>query len=747
MRGGKKQKTRCMERMSEIRTLVLFRGCPGCGKSTFIEYMGWQPYTISPDNIRMMMGSLTTNIDGTHGITTKHESVAWNLVFYLLKIRFERGEFTVVDSTNSKTEEMTRLRNLAVEYKYRVFLIDMTGIPKEQVSKQNSVRFPKYKRVPEYVIERQYARFATQKVPKRITVIPFTNKEDTAQRVTDAIQIKPIDLSKYKAVVHVGDIHGCATVLKEAIPEIDPDTFYIFCGDYIDRGIENAEVMKLLKEWYKLPNVLLLEGNHEKWLKKYGTKEPIESAVFKHHTQKELLSGGVLPNIAHEIYRKCGQMAYYTFDDKMVMVSHGGTPNPYITVEHPTHEMTNGVGKYEDIVKVIDAFNEGVKGSHIYQVCGHRNPYHLPVQNGNFFLLEDEVEFGGYLRLAILNHTGWHTEQYQNTVYRPREVTDQYGEEKDTLTEQMRSSQYIQEKKFGDISSFNFTGEAFYKGVWDAQTMKARGLFLNTNTDEVVARGYDKFFNIDERDETSLAALTTTMQYPITVYYKENGYLGLLSYDKENDDLLFCTKSMIGGEYAEHFKELFYKLGCDKNTALAKVKEGYTLLFEVIDPEFDPHIINYGQPELCLLNIVKNNMDAQFEDYSMVQNIACQIGCSYKMSATTITSARDLIQFVEGVQNEKTDLPLDHEGYVLEDTNGYRVKLKTPYYLKWKKLRGMLPSIKKHGKLLNTSMLHDPEMIYFYDFVRKLYEQDPENQMNILQLRKLFQEEYKDVLN
>mgnify|MGYP003369129873 FL=1 len=730
-----------------MRTLVLFRGCPGCGKSTFIEYMGWEPYTISPDNIRMMMGSLMTHCNGEQGITTKHESAVWDLVFEMLKVRFEKGEFTVVDSTNSKTEDMTRLRNLAIEYKYRVFLIDMTSIPKEQVSKQNSIRFPKYKRVPEYVIERQYARFATQKIPKRITVIPFTTKEDTAQRVMDVIEIKPIDLSKYKAVVHVGDIHGCATVLKEAIPEIDPDTFYIFCGDYIDRGIENAEVIKLLREWYKLPNVLLLEGNHERWLKKYGTKEPIESAAFKYHTQKELLSGGILPNMAHEIYRKCGQMAYYTFDDKTVLVSHGGTPSSYISVEQPTQEMTNGVGKYEDIVKVIDTFNKDVEGTNIYQVCGHRNPYHLPVQNGNFFLLEDEVEFGGHLRFAILDHTGWYTEQYQNTVYQPREAVEQQGEEKAALTEQMRSNRYIQEKKFGDISSFNFTREAFHKGVWDTQTMRARGLYLNTNTDEVVARGYDKFFNIGERDETSLAALTTTMQYPITVYYKENGYLGLLSYDKENDDLLFCTKSMIGGEYAEHFKELFYKQKCYKDAALVKVKEGYTLLFEVIDPEFDPHIINYEQPRLYLLDVVKNNMESQFEEYSAVHFLSWQIECNCKVPATTITSARELIQFVEDVQNENTDLPLDHEGYVLEDANGYRVKLKTPYYLKWKKLRGMLLSIKKHGKLLNTSMLHDPEMIYFYDFVRKLYEKDPENQMNILQLRKLFQQEYKDVLN
>jgi predicted kinase len=730
-----------------MRTLVLFRGCPGCGKSTFIEYMGWEPYTISPDHIRVMMGSLATNLDGTYSITTKHESAVWDLVFEILKIRFEKGEFTVVDSTNSKTEDMTRLRNLAVEYKYRVFLIDMTTIPKEQVSKQNSIRFPKYKRVAEYVIDRQYARFATQKIPNRITVIPFTTKEDTANRIMDVIQIKPVDLSKYKAIIHVGDIHGCASVLKEAIPEIDPDIFYIFCGDYIDRGIENVEVMKLLREWYKLPNVLLLEGNHEGWLKKYGTTEPIESAVFKYHTQKELLSGGVLPNVAHEIYRKCGQMAYYAFDDKTVLVSHGGIPNSYISVTQPTTEMTNGVGKYEDIVKVIDAFNGTVDGSDIYQVCGHRNPFHLPMQNGNFFLLEDGVEFGGHLRLAILDHTGWHTEQYQNTVYQPREVVAQQREEKATLTEQMRSNRYIQEKKFGDISSFNFSRDAFYKGVWDAQTMRARGLYLNTKTDEVVARGYDKFFNIDERDETSLASLTTTMQYPITVYYKENGYLGLLSYDKNNNDLLFCTKSMIGGEYSEHFKDLFYKLDCDKDVALAKVKDGYTLLFEVIDPEFDPHIISYEKPELCLLDIVKNNMDSHFEDYLAVQQLACRIGCTYKTPATQITSARDLIDFVDGVQNETANLPLDHEGYVLEDANGYRVKLKTPYYLKWKKLRGMLPSIKKHGKLMDTSMLHNPEMIYFYDFARQLYEQDSENQMNILQLRKLFYQEYKDVLN
>ena len=54
-----------------MRLLMLFRGAPGCGKSTFIKDMGWEPYTISPDNIRMMMSSLQMQPDGRRGISQK----------------------------------------------------------------------------------------------------------------------------------------------------------------------------------------------------------------------------------------------------------------------------------------------------------------------------------------------------------------------------------------------------------------------------------------------------------------------------------------------------------------------------------------------------------------------------------------------------------------------------------------------------------------------------------------------------
>lgn len=39
--------------------------------------------------------------------------------------------------------------------------------------------------------------------------------------------------------------------------------------------------------------------------------------------------------------------------------------------------------------------------------------------------------------------------------------------------------------------------------------------------------------------------LQNKLQFPVTAYVKENGFLGLVSYDEYNDDLLIASKSTI----------------------------------------------------------------------------------------------------------------------------------------------------------------------------------------------------------
>lgn len=47
-----------------MRNLILMRGAPGCGKSTWIKEQGLEDYTLSPDNIRMLIQSPVYNIEG-----------------------------------------------------------------------------------------------------------------------------------------------------------------------------------------------------------------------------------------------------------------------------------------------------------------------------------------------------------------------------------------------------------------------------------------------------------------------------------------------------------------------------------------------------------------------------------------------------------------------------------------------------------------------------------------------------------
>lgn len=76
-----------------------------------------------------------------------------------------------------------------------------------------------------------------------------------------------------KSVVVVGDIHGCATALKELIEHIsDTNCQVVFVGDLLDRGSEGAEVISTVHtmctnpEKFGLSSAMCLMGNHERMI-------------------------------------------------------------------------------------------------------------------------------------------------------------------------------------------------------------------------------------------------------------------------------------------------------------------------------------------------------------------------------------------------------------------------------------------------------------------------------------------------
>lgn len=100
-----------------MRVLLLLRGSAGCGKSTWIEQNGLKPYTLSADDIRLLCQSPVLQVDGTRGISQNNDGTVWKTLFSLLEIRMQKGEFTVIDATNSKTSEMNRYKNMCETYR------------------------------------------------------------------------------------------------------------------------------------------------------------------------------------------------------------------------------------------------------------------------------------------------------------------------------------------------------------------------------------------------------------------------------------------------------------------------------------------------------------------------------------------------------------------------------------------------------------------------------------------------------
>lgn len=731
-----------------MRILLLLRGSAGCGKSTWIEQNGLKPYTLSADDIRLLCQSPIMQVDGTEGISQANDNVTWKTLFNLLEVRMQKGEFTVIDATNSKTSEMNRYKEMCNTYRYRIFCVDFTDIPIEEVKRRNANR-EVLKRVPEEVIDKMYSRFATQKIPSGIKVI----KPDEL----DTIWMKMFDLSEYKKIHHIGDIHGCNTALQKYLSDnggIKDDNFYIFTGDYIDRGLENADVVKFLISIMNKKNVLMLEGNHERWLWLYANDCVGKSKEFELITRPQLEEAKIDKKDIRQLYRKFGQCAYYKYGNNIYLVTHAGLSTLPKNLSYvATDQMIRGVGNYNDFEKVAETFL-ATTPDNAYQIHGHRNTKRLPVKvNDRVFNLEGRVEFGGDLRCVQIDKDGTHTVEVENTVYKTPEMQSEQTVTNSSVADTiiaLRSNRYIQEKKFGNISSFNFTNKAFYDKVWDEQTTKARGLYLDTMKGKVAARAYDKFFNVNERPETKFDMLQYKLQFPVTAYVKENGFLGIVSYNEYEDDLFIASKSTIDSQFAQWFRKMLYEKISSENIQKMKefIKEyNVSFVFECVDMKNDPHIIEYPNSKLFLLDIVQNDMEFSKYEYDTMVDIANQFGLTPKEKAFEIATWQEFFDWYYDILEEDYEYNgRKIEGFVIEDSVGYMTKLKLAYYNFWKFMRSISHEAIRSGYIRKTSALTTPTANEYYAWVRKLHDVEDKESIpkDICTLRSLF---YKDKAN
>ncbi len=206
-----------------------------------------------------------------------------------------------------------------------------------------------------------------------------------------------------------------------------------------------------------------------------------------------------------------------------------------------------------------------------------------------------------------------------------------------------------------DLWIYNYTEECQFSKNWDDVTRMCRGLVLNTRG-EIVARPFDKFFNLDETGET-IEEVTLKRGEP-KIFDKLDGSLGILFWYYERWNLV--TRGSFTSDQAIEGKKILdeaYIVGID--WAGNQPKKSSTHMFEIIYPE-NRIVINYdGVRKLVYLGSRKTQTGEHFYDPELMAMFELPL------------------QYFMMIPNEE-----NKEGYVLIFPDWYRVKIKHDEYVR-----------------------------------------------------------------
>jgi len=727
-----------------MRTLLLLRGTQASGKSTWVTENNLEPYTLSADKIRLNIANPVLNEDGSIEISQKYNKLTWELLYKYLEMRMENGDFTIIDATHSDIKLMNKYRDLANIYKYTIYYLEF-DTPLEECLKRNRERIG-YKYVPEKVIEKTWEAIKNkEKLPNIFKKI---------NSIDEIINFYTADVNEYKKVIIIGDIHSCTEPLKEVLKDFSEENLYIFVGDYFDRGIQAVETFKIMLDLLEKPNVVLIEGNHENnSVKKFINDEEKYTKSFDETTLQPLLKEFELEYIKaglKKIYKRLRQCYAFEFSGKKFLCTHGGLPLVPKLALVSAREMIKGVGRYE--TEIGEIYSENYKKGlcqNFIQVHGHRG-----INDGEYsYCLEGRVEFGGELKVLTIDNDG-NIEKYgiKNDVYNrglklPMSGVTEKVEKFNTANElinEMIGHKFITVKECDyNLISLNFNREAFNKKKWNDLTIKARGLFVDRDSGEVKIRSYNKFFNFGER-HVNLGYLHKYATYPIRVFKKYNGFLGLASVIDGN--IVFASKSVTSGKYKDIFQNIWNKVEAEVKELLKKtmIENNCTAVFEVVSPEYDPHIIKYDKEHLYLLDFIENKLDIDTHniDLEFSENLMKKVEFS-----STILTKKELITKLENYDelyhflDEKAKSLEEFEGYVLCDNSGLMFKFKLPYYMLWKERRTWLEryrSALSKGKKIEIKDIEKDENRHFKKFLLKLGK-DKLQGLSIIDVREMYE--------
>lgn len=284
------------------------------------------------------------------------------------------------------------------------------------------------------------------------------------------------------------------------------------------------------------------------------------------------------------------------------------------------------------------------------------------------------------------------------------DTTDDVKDLIDKLEESTLLKKYGRCKKFTniinntdrEITSWKFNEWDYYSKT-DTKKLpcNARGLFTVNN--EIVVRGYDKFFNVNEVPETKFDFLKNNTTGPYDLTLKENGCIIFIS-GLLNGDLVVCSKHSTGqrddltrnhaiqGEI-EIEKQLNKIHKSKKDLGLLLYSLNVTAVTELCNDEFEEHVLPYSKDASGLYLHGLNFNTINFKTYPIqkVNDFATEWGFK-TVDYFQKNSFEDLWNCLQEAAKTGTFDNREVEGFVIRcHLNGddffFKFKFEEPYLL------------------------------------------------------------------
>lgn len=604
-----------------MRYLLLTRGMPLCGKTTWIQQYRLESYVLSPKYFQSLLHAPMLNDSGIFTHSKHNDKLTYQMLFTALQSRMQLGEFIIIEDLHILKSYWSNYKEMANHYAYELLIVDFSNIPFEIICERNKSQKDNHYTKEELQI--LYDTMNNEEIPVKCKVIA----PDDIKAMLDT---EPFNLNGYKTIHHIGDIHGSYHVLKQYLKDIRNDEFYIFLGDYIDRGFQNYEVLEFLMQIMDKKNVCLLEGNHEKYLWEWANNREIESKEFRFSTQIELEQKGLNKNDIKKLYLKLKPYLFYKFHDKRVICTHGGISNmPKHLVLLSANQSIQGVGSYLNASSISQAFAYNTPDN-LYQVFGHRNKTRLPISlNDKNFILECEVEFGGYLRVLQLNQHGFIDKSLKNTIFITKEEKEDQIKLQKFFDNLLRNKRFIL-KENGDFISVEYPTK--YPKDLVGITHAFYPCIIDTKRWQLVARGYH--INQDKNPHFNINKENTLEHVNFPLYITQNLFGKQFIVSFYNNKFYMFKDSILEAKLPKFLRDR------EKQQRLIKLfkNKSYSMLY-----------MQTNKHEYYLLDVFSNEAKIQVIPRNDVKKIAEILGVKIKEFLFMINNKTEFNTFIKDI--------------------------------------------------------------------------------------------------